>query len=403
MERVDVLIAGGGAAGLALALALRQAAGNALRVAVADPAVETTSRGDSRAYAVVAGARRFLAGFGAWEAMAEAAEPIRRMEITDSGLEEIVRPLMLDFEQDKGIDSFAHMVPNRIILEALLDRAKDAGVRLLPLDVTGTCIEGQWRIAETADGGIAARVLVAADGRQSRLRLAMGIPAYGWSYPQTAIVGTISHSLPHEGVAVQHFLPAGPFALLPLRGNRSSIVWSEHPDVARRMLALDADDLVAEVDRRAAGRHGTVTAIEGASAFPLSVNVARSFVGPRFALLGDAAHGYHPLAGQGLNYGLRGAAALAEAIVEAARLGLDIGSEQALAPYEAGRRPDAMAMVAATEVLNRLFSNDAGSIRTLRDVGLGVVNRLPPLKRRLLAIAAGDSALAPRAFRPESD
>ncbi|MCA0425683.1 MAG: FAD-dependent monooxygenase, partial [Proteobacteria bacterium] len=358
---------------------------------------------DARAYAIVAGAQRFFASLGVWDAMAAAAEPIRRMEITDSSLEEIVRPLLLDFTpRPDQPDTFAAMVPNGIILSALLEKARESDIALLPTEITGTRPDGARRIADTATGPLRTRLLVAADGRGSRLRSAAGIAYYGWPYHQTAIVGTISHSLPHEGVAVQHFLPSGPFALLPLPGNRSSIVWSEAPDIAQRILALDPDDLVAEVDRRAAGRHGIVTAIEGASAFPLSLGIARSFVGERLALLGDAAHGYHPLAGQGLNYGLRGAAALAEAIMDAARLGLDIGSDTALGPYETGRRPDALAMAAATETLNRLFSTDLAPVRAIRDLGLGLVNRLPAMKQRLLAEAAGGSPLAPRAFRGEA-
>lgn len=402
-ERFDVLIAGGGAAGLALALALKQVAGKALRVAIADPALASGQRGDPRAYAIVGGARRFFDSFGAWAAMAADAEPINRMEVTDSSLGDLVRPLLLGFEDaEGGVDPFAHMVPNRVILAALIARLDSYDITVIPGDVDGARVDGSWQLVDIDGRNVHARLLVAADGRASKLRDAAGISYFGWRYPQTAIVGTITHSLPHEGVAVQHFLPSGPFALLPLKGNRCSIVWSEAPDVARRILALHPDDLLIEVDRRAAGRHGTVTAFTDVAAFPLSLGIARSFTAPRLALLGDAAHGYHPLAGQGLNYGLRGAAALAETIVDAARLGLDIGSDEALAGYESARRPDAIAMAAATEGLNRLFSTDLGPVRALRDLGLGIVNRLPRIKSRLLAEAAGAGGLAPRAFRGEA-
>lgn len=248
-----------------------------------------------------------------------------------------------------------------------------------------------------------ARLLVAADGRASRLREQAGIAYYGWAYPQSAIVGTITHSLEHEGIAVQHFLPSGPFAMLPLKGGyRSSIVWCEPPEVAKRLLAGDPDDLLREVDLRSAGRFGVVTEIADAAAFPLSLGVARQFVGPRLALLGDAAHGIHPLAGQGLNYGLRGAASLAETILDAARLGLDIGSEAALAPYERARRPDVISIALATETLNRLFSTDLGPVKMVRELGLGLIERMPGLKQRMMQQAAGANALAPRAFRGES-
>lgn len=402
-DRVDVLIAGGGAAGLSLALALKQAAGRALSVLIADPALAEATRGDSRAYAIVSGSRRFFDSFDAWEQMATDAEPIQRMEITDSSLEDIVRPLLLGFAGGATPDDpFAHMVPNGVILAALVARAKALDIPLLTQDVRSARPDGGWQVADVGGQTIRARLVVAADGRASRLREAAGISYFGWSYPQVAIVGTVTHSLPHEGVAVQHFLPSGPFALLPLKGNHCSIVWSERLEVANRLLTSHPDDLLAEVDRRSAGRFGSIRAFKDVASFPLSLGIARTFVGERLALLGDAAHGYHPLAGQGLNYGLRGAAALAETIIDAARLGLDIGAPDVLANYESNRRPDAMAMAAATEALNRLFSTDSGPLRHVRDLGLGLVNRAPRLKARLLDEAAGAGGLAPRVFRGEA-
>jgi len=198
---------------------------------------------------------------------------------------------------------------------------------------------------------------------------------------------------------VQHFLPAGPFAMLPLTGNRSSIVWNERPDVARRLAALPAGERLEIVAARAAGRFGTVTDFTDVATFPMSIGIARRFAGERIALVGDAAHGFHPIAGQGLNYGLRGAAALAETILDAARMGLDVGSGAVLERYEAERRPDVMALAAATEVLNRLFSTDSGAVRAVRDAGLAVVQRLPGLKSMLISAAAGDRSPAPRTFR----
>ncbi|HRK23328.1 MAG TPA: FAD-dependent monooxygenase [Beijerinckiaceae bacterium] len=400
IDDVDVVIAGGGAAGLALALALNVAAGSALKVAVCDPELARDRRGDSRAYAIVAGAIRFFDSIGAWQAMRDEAQPILRMEITDSRLEDLVRMPLLTFgaaTQDEAPP--AMMLANGTILAALMARARSAGLSLFSEPVSGFDQTG-GRIAAIVGGRrLRARLLVIADGRGSRLRERAGIAYHGWRYPQTAIVGTIHHTLDHEGVAVQHFLPAGPFALLPLKGRRCSIVWNERPETVERLLRCDSDDLVTEIDRRAAGRFGTVTRVEGLASFPMSIGIARRFVGPRLALLGDAAHGFHPIAGQGLNYGLRGAAALAETIIDAARLGLDIGSETALGPYEAARRPDVMAMAAATETLNRLFSNDFGPLRAIRDLGLSLVDRLPGLGARFMQEAAGDSSRAPRAFR----
>lgn len=396
-ERSEVVIAGGGAAGMAFALALRAAAGDGLSVTLCDPDLARDQRGDSRAYALVAGACRFLDSIGAWAAMAGEAQPIRRMEITDSRLEDIVRPALAEFAGDAQAP--AEMLPNGVILAALIEQVRAAGIRLIAAPVSGF-EPGEGHILAVAGGErLSARLLVVADGRGSRLRERAGIAYYGWRYPQTAIVGTIHHSLDHEGVAVQHFLPAGPFAMLPLKGRRSSIVWNERPETAERLLRRSPEELVEEIGRRAAGRFGTISAFEGVASFPMSIGIARRFTGPRLALLGDAAHGFHPIAGQGLNYGLRGAAALAETVLDAARLGLDIGSTTALEGYERQRRPDVMAMAAMTEGLNRLFSNDSGPLRLLRDVGLGMVQRLPGLTGRLMAEAAGEGRLAPRAFR----
>lgn len=398
-ERFDLVVAGGGAAGLSLALAIRSVAGSSLRIAVCDAGLTEAARGDSRAYAIVAGARRFFDAFGAWQAMAPHAEPMTRLEITDSSLEDIVRPALGEFAGDEVDGPFAHMLPNGVILAALMQRARETGLELIAEPVASFSRADGRIEAQTAGRRLGARLLVAADGRGSRLREQAGIAYFGWRYNQTAIVGTLHHSLPHEGVAVQHFLPAGPFAMLPLKGHTSSIVWNETPQTARRLLTLGADDLLAEVDRRAAGRFGTVTALTGVSSFPMSIGIARSFVAERFALVGDAAHGFHPIAGQGLNYGLRGAAALAEGVLDATRLGLDIGSPTVLEGYEQARRADVMGMVVATEGLNRLFSNDSGPIRLIRDAGMGLVQRLPGLKQAFMATAAGSRGLGPRAFR----
>ncbi len=398
--RFDVVIAGGGAAGLSLALSLAEAAGPALTIALCDPALARPPQGDSRAYAIVAGARRFFDSFGAWAAMAPHAEPMLRLEITDSALDDLVRPALADFAGETGGgEAFAHMVPNGVILAALHGRLAGTAITVIGESVTGFETVTGGVVARTASRSLPARLLVAADGRASRLREQAGIAYFGWPYPQTAIVGTLHHSLPHEGVAVQHFLPAGPFAMLPLTGNRSSIVWNERSDVARRLAALPAGERLEIVAARAAGRFGTVTDFTDVATFPMSIGIARRFAGERIALVGDAAHGFHPIAGQGLNYGLRGAAALAETILDAARMGLDVGSGAVLERYEAERRPDVMALAAATEMLNRLFSTDSGAVRAVRDAGLAVVQRLPGLKSMLISAAAGDRSPAPRAFR----
>ncbi len=249
---------------------------------------------------------------------------------------------------------------------------------------------------------MAARLLVAADGARSRLREIAGISFYGWSYDQSAIVGTIRHERPHEGRAVEHFLPAGPFALLPLRGDRSSIVWTERRSAADAILRRDPEVLAAMIEKRFGLELGRITLEGPLHAYPLSLGLARSFIGERLALLGDAAHVIHPIAGQGLNLGLKDAAALAEALIDQVRLGLDPGAPEALEAYQRSRRFDTAQMAVTTDILNRLFSNDFGPLRALRDVGLGLVNRMPPLKRFFIGQAAGTGRGVPRLMRGEA-
>jgi 2-octaprenyl-6-methoxyphenol hydroxylase len=230
-----------------------------------------------------------------------------------------------------------------------------------------------------------------------------GIKTVLWYYDQSGIVTTVEHERPHEGCAEEHFLPSGPFAVLPLKGNRSSLVWTERTADADRLVA--ADDLVfeEELERRFGHKLGPVRPVGPRRAFPLGLTLARSFVAPRFALAGDAAHGIHPISGQGLNLGFKDVAALAETVVEADRLGLDIGSLNVLDRYQSWRRFDTLRMGVTTDVLNRLFSNDVGPIRVMRDFGLGVVDRLPGLKSYFIGQAAGTTdAGAPRLLAGEA-
>ena len=224
----------------------------------------------------------------------------------------------------------------------------------------------------------------------------------GWSYPQTGIVATVAHERPHNGVAYEHFLPAGPFAILPMTGNRSSLVWTERAEKAPAMLALDEAGFNAEVARRF-GPHLGATKVTGERwSYPLSFHLARDFVRPRFALAGDCAHGIHPIAGQGLNLGLKDAAALAETLLDAARLGRDIGALDTLKRYERWRRFDSLALAASTDALNRLFSNDIAPLRHLRDLGLGIVDAIGPARRFFMRHAGGDVGKLPRLLKGEA-
>jgi len=209
-------------------------------------------------------------------------------------------------------------------------------------------------------------------------------------------VVTVEHERPHHGRAVEHFLPGGPFAILPLKGNRSSLVWSERDAIARRIVGGDEDIFRFELERRFGNQLGAITPLGRPRAFPLGLTLARDFVRPRFALVGDAAHAIHPIAGQGLNMGYRDAAALAEVLVDAYRLGLDVGSETVLLDYQRWRRFDTAEMAVMTDALNRLFSNDNAALRIIRDVGLGIVDRLPGMKAVFMREAAGDRGVLGR-------
>jgi 2-octaprenyl-6-methoxyphenol hydroxylase len=326
------------------------------------------------------------------------------MVITDSKLDDAVRPVFLTFAGDvQPGEPFAHMIENGDILAALVDQAKRAGVILLPTAVGDFATDANGVTVRLASGAeVRARLLVAADGARSKIRERAGIQSVGWSYGQTAIVTTVAHERPHHGRAEEHFLPAGPFAILPLPDNRSSIVWTERADEAERIMRLDDAGFHAELEKRFGLHLGDIAIAGRRGAFPLGFAVARSFVADRVALVGDAAHIIHPIAGQGLNMGLRDVAALAEALVDAARLGLDPGGAPVLDRYQRWRRFDTMAMGLATDGLNRLFSNRSDVLRLMRDIGLGVVERLPAAKDFFIREAAGLTGEVPKLLKGEA-
>ena len=402
--RVDVLIAGGGFAGLALAIALRQALGERFAVSVADPALASPKSNDMRASAIAAAARRLFEAVGAWQAVAADAQPILDMAVTDSKLNNVVRPTFLTFGGDvEPGEPFAHMIENRHLIDALAAKARETGVSLLPSAVVEFAT-GRGGIDVTLKDGsvITTRLLVGADGARSAVRERAGIAVHGWGYGQSAIVTTVGHEYDHNGRALEHFLPAGPFAILPLTGKRCSIVWTESTKEAERLLALDDKAFHDELEKRFGLELGDIEVIGPRRAFPLGLFTARSFIAGRVALIGDAAHVIHPIAGQGLNMGLRDAAALAEVVADAARLGLDPGGADVLDRYQRWRRFDTMTMGLATDGLNRLFSNNSDILRAVRDVGLGLVERMPALKRVFIREAAGFTGQVPKLLRGEA-
>jgi 2-octaprenyl-6-methoxyphenol hydroxylase len=402
-DRIDVLIGGGGVAGLALAVALRQGLGAGFSVTVADPALDKMP-GDPRASAIVAAAQRLFEAIGVWDAIAGQAQPILDMVVTDSRLADAVRPTFLTFDGDvEPGQPFAHMVENGPLQAALLARARETGVVLRPAAIASSTPAAVDVSVGLAGGErLRARLLVAADGARSGIRERAGIPTRGWNYGQSAIVATVAHERDNGGRAEEHFLPAGPFAILPLMHCRSSIVWTEQAAEAERILALPEHDFHVELERRFGLHLGEIEVVGPRRAYPIGLWIARAFIGPRLALIGDAAHVIHPIAGQGLNMGLKDVAALAETIVDAARLGLDPGAAAVLERYQRWRRFDTMAMGVATDGLNRLFSNRSDVLRFARDLGLGLVDRMPPLKQLFIREAAGLLGEVPKLLRGEA-
>jgi 2-octaprenyl-6-methoxyphenol hydroxylase len=402
----DIAIGGAGIAGLALACALADALGPEARIVLVDRGQPGTGPADARAFALSAGSKHLLTVLGVWPTLAARAQPVTGIDITDSSLEDAFRPVLVSYDNTvAGGAPATYIVEMGHLLEGLVAAAAarpaitlhaGAGAESFTADEHGVSV--------TLGGGrgpLRAALLVGADGRGSRLREAAGIRIVRWTYPQVGIVTTVRHERPHRGRAVQHFLPAGPFAILPLPGHRSCVTWTEEAARARAILALDDAGFLAEVAKRFGFGLGDIALDGPRQSWPLDMHLARALIAPRFALVGDAAHGVHPIAGQGLNLGLRDVAALAEVVADAARLGLDVGSLATLERYERWRRLDAAVSAATFDALNRLFSNDWSVLRTARDAGLGLVERMPAVKQLLVAEAAGLTGAVPKLLRGE--
>jgi 2-octaprenyl-6-methoxyphenol hydroxylase len=406
--KTEALIVGGGMVGMAAAVALAQG-GIATLVVDSEPTEERVSAGyDGRSSAIAFGSQQALDQLGIWGAMAGQAEPILDIRVSDGRPGEAAAPLFLHYDhRESGLEApFGHIVENRVTRRALLARLAAlplatvfAPARLARVERGADFVE-----AELVDGRrLRAALVIAADGANSALRAAAGIPIAQFVYGQTGIVATVAHELAHEGVAHENFLPSGPFAMLPMTDwegrHRSSIVWTERQELVSALLGLDDDDFSAEIERRFGDSLGRIRVLGGRWSYPLRLIHAARYLDRRLVLLGDAAHAIHPIAGQGLNLGLRDVAALAEVLVDAHRLGLDIGSSAVLEDYERWRRFDTMLLIAVTDSLNRLFSNDIAPLRLMRDMGLAAVGRLPPLKRLFMRHAMGAAGPRPRLLR----
>lgn len=387
----DIIIAGGGLNGPALALALAQAG---LSVAVIDarPLRDRAQEGfDGRAYALALVSRRLLSALGLWRGLEPHAQPINRVETAQGQPGEGAGPFHLIFDSAEIEEGpVGHMLEDRFLYAALVD-AMAARVTHLPgRQVVGQAVApGEVEVALDDGRTLSARLLVGADGRGSGVAARAGIARRGWGYGQTALVCALDHEQPHQGIAWQYFMPTGPLAILPLPGNRSSIVWSETDVNARTIAALPDADFLEVLRPRFGDFLGGITLAGPRFSYPLSLSLADSYVAPRIALVGDAAHGVHPIAGQGLNLGLRDVAALAEVVVDAARRGEDIGAPDVLERYQRWRRFDATAMGLGMDRVNALFSNDIPGLRAARGLGMGLVTAIPALRRGFMRQAAG--------------
>lgn len=398
--RTDVVIIGGGPVGGALACALAAAGLKSVVIERDDPASHLDAGFDGRAFAIAYATRRMLEAIGLWQRIADPS-PILDIRVSEGGSR-----LFMHFNHGEGGDEpFGHMVEARHLRRALFDAITDlpAVTVLAPARLTGLTRAADGVEAMLADGRrILAPLAVAADGKNSRLRAEAGITTTGWSYGQHGIVCTVEHERPHGNVAHEHFMPSGPFAILPLVGNRSSLVWTERSDITPRLMGLADDEFRSEVERRFGDFLGGLRVVGPRWSYPLGFRFARHAYANRLALIGDALHAMHPIAGQGLNMGLRDVAALAEVAQDARRAGQDIGGDAALDRYERWRRFDNFLMLAATDGLVRVFSNDLRPLKALRTLGLAVVGRVPPLKRAAMRHHMGTLGNLPKLLRGEA-
>ena len=396
----DLIIVGGGLNGLALALAAASAGFSVTIIDALPTAVRSLREFDGRSYALALTSKRLLQGIGVWGAVADHAQPMLEIKVTDGRAGEGAAPWMMHFDHaeiEEGPMGF--LVEDRHLRAAFLaamdgsnlitqiDSARVVAQEIMPDGVTVTLDSGDI---------VSGRLLIGSDGRGSGTAKRAGISRIGWGYDQTAVVCAVAHDKPHGGIAHQFFMPNGPLAILPLTGNRSSIVWSETTDRAAQLMTLD-DDQFLDALRPAFGSFLGQISLEGARfSYPLGLTLAQSFIADRVALIGDAAHGVHPIAGQGLNAGLRDVAALAQVLSEAHARGEDIGAAQPLARYQTWRRFDTTTLALATDTFNRLFSNDNPLLRAARDIGMAAINATPTLRRGFIREAAGLTGELPK-------
>ncbi|MBU2941166.1 UbiH/UbiF/VisC/COQ6 family ubiquinone biosynthesis hydroxylase [Shimia thalassica] len=399
----DILIAGGGLNGPALALGLAQAGFDVTIVDNRPTLARADDNFDGRGYALAVASKRLLTAIGVWDDIAGNAQPMNDIKVTDGRAGEGPSPFFLHFDHteiEEGPVGF--MLEDRFLYRAFMDAlgkekritqiSQDSVIDQAP-DATGVTVS-------LASGRtLRARLLVGCDGRQSGVAQRAGIKRTGWGYGQTALVCAIAHEKPHHGIAHQFFMPPGPLAILPLPGNMCSIVWSETDENAAEIQALSDEDYMAVLRPRFGDFLGKIELAGARFTYPLNLTVANEFVADHVALVGDAAHGMHPIAGQGLNAGLRDVAALVEILQDAKQRGEDFSTINVLERYQEWRRFDTHALIAATDLTNKLFSNDNPLLRLGRDIGMGLVNASPALRRTFMREAAGLNGGLPRLMR----
>jgi 2-octaprenyl-6-methoxyphenol hydroxylase len=412
-QDVDVIIAGAGVAGATLALALKQ---GGLTPVLVDPVefdAQLAPTFDGRAWAIAYAAFRQWKALGIGAALEPHAQRIEQILVTDGqspgAASHGTGPFFLRFDSAEIAGSsdgepLGYLLENRHVRAALAQAVMAAGIEVLaPARVASATFGPREAAVTLADGRtLRAPLAVGAEGRGSVIRTAAGIGAIGWDYSQTGVVATVRLARPHEGVAHEYFLPGGPFAILPLTDDRASLVWTESRARAAALKSARPEIFHAHLRRRFGDFIGEATVEGPVFTYPLSLQLAERLVAPRVALLGDAAHGVHPIAGQGLNLGLKGAAALAEVLVEAMRNGEDIGSEVVLERYAAWRRFDTVTLSAGMDAFVRLFSNDNPLVRVARGVGMAAVNRIGPARRFFMTEAGGAVGDLPRLLRGEA-
>ena len=400
----DVLIVGGGLSGMPLALALAQGGLSVTLVDALDPATATGAGFDGRVSAVAFSSCRMLSQLGVIKHLSGQMQPINDIIVSDGRVRGASSSLFLHFDHTEISDEpLGHLIENRhlrIALQAAV--ADEKRITMIAPNAVTEIEYGAGVVATLKDGAqVKARVCFAADGRNSPTRIAAGMKTIGWDYGQTGIVTTVEHERDHEGVAQEYFLPGGPFAILPMVGKRASLVWTERHDSAKTILALDDAGFNDELRARFGDYLGEARAVGPRWSYPLSLQLARDYVRPRLALIGDAAHAIHPIAGQGLNLGWRDVAAAAEVVINAARLGQDIGALDVLERYQQWRRFDNVSLSLLMDGMNRLFSNDIGPLRFTRDLGLGIVNLIGPARRLFMRHAGGSVGELPRLLKGE--